>query len=87
MLNTNDRLKRVMDAPPATLKRIDEILTGHTTTPETVDVKLLTYTEAARLLNVSRPTVYRLTRANRLHVVPLLGVRRITRDSVQALVK
>ena len=84
MLNANDRLKRLLDAPPSTLSRIDDILTGRETPCETRDVSLLTFTEVARLLNVSRPTVYRLIDAGRLRAIPLLGVRRITRDSVRA---
>ena len=46
------------------------------------DVRLVTYTEAAKRLNVSRPTVYRLARAGRLEVVPLDGVNRIRLKSV-----
>ena len=86
MMNANDRIKKLLDAPPSTLSRIDDILSGRETPCDTCDVSLITFTEAARLLNVSRPTVYRLTKANRLRVVPLFGVNRVTRDSVYALV-
>lgn len=87
MLTANDRMKKLLDAPPTVLSRIDDILTGRETQVETCDTYLLTLTEAARQLNVSRPTVYRLLEAGRLRAVPILGVRRVTRDSVRALVK
>ena len=46
------------------------------------DLRLVTYTEAAKRLNLSRPTVYRLAKAGRLDVVPLDGVNRIRLKSV-----
>lgn len=49
------------------------------------DLRLVTYTEAAKRLNLSRPTVYRLAKAGRLEVVPLDGVNRIRLKSVIAI--
>ena len=46
------------------------------------DCRLVTYTEAAKRLNLSRPTVYRLVKLGRLEVVPLDGVNRIRLKSV-----
>ena len=46
------------------------------------DVRLVTYTEAAARLNLSRPTVYRLAKLGRLEIVPLDGVNRIRLKSV-----
>jgi len=46
------------------------------------DCRLVTYTEAAKRLNLSRPTVYRLARAGRLEAVPLGGAMRIRLSSV-----
>jgi len=47
-----------------------------------IDCRLVTYTEAARRLNLSRVTVYRLVKFGRLDVVPLDGVNRIRLKSV-----
>ena len=46
------------------------------------NILVMTYTEAAKRLNLSRPTVYRLAKAGRLEVVPLDGVNRIRLKSV-----
>lgn len=71
-------------APPATLARIDAILDGTDTTPKKheEDCRLVTYTEAAKRLNLSRPTIYRLVRMGRLDSRPLDGVSRIRLQSV-----
>ena len=83
MLSVNERMLKIATANPAVLARVDAILCGDATAqkPET-DVRLVTYTEAARRLCVSRPTIYRLTRAGRLAIVPLNGTNRIKLQSV-----
>ena len=88
MLNTAERMQRILAAPQKTLARIDEILTGEDTTPAPVEKenRLVTYAEAARRTGLSRVTIYRLVRNGRLDVVPLSGVNRITLQSVNDLV-
>ena len=82
-MNTNERLLKIATANPAVLARVDAILCGDTTpTKPEADCRLVTYVEAAKRLNVSRPTVYRLAKAGRLDVVPLDGVNRIRLKSV-----
>ena len=82
-MNANERLLKIATANPAVLARVDAILCGDTTAqkPE-ADVRLVTYTEAAKRMGVSRPTVYRLAKAGRLEIVPLNGVNRIRLQSV-----
>ena len=83
-MNTNERLLRIATANPQTLAKIDAVLNGTDGKPNKADadVRLCTYTEAAKRLNLSRPTVYRLAKAGRLEVVPLDGVNRIRLQSV-----
>ena len=84
MLNTNERLLKIATAIPAVLARVDAILDGSDTTPTPVEVdcRTVTFTEAAKRMGVSRPTIYRLARAGRLEIVPLNGVNRIKLQSV-----
>lgn len=83
-MSEKDRMIKLFAANPKTLARIDAILDGSDTTPIPVDVdcRLVTYTEAARRMGVSRPTVYRLVKAGRLEIVPLNGVSKIRLQSV-----
>ena len=83
-MSEKDRMIKLFAANPKTLARIDAILDGSDTTPTPVDVdcRTITFTEAAKRMGVSRPTVYRLARAKRLEIVPLNGVNRIRLQSV-----
>ena len=75
---------RLMTASAATLAKVDAVLNGADGQAARADedCRLVTYTEAARRLNVSRPTVYRLARLGRIEIVPLDGVNRIRLKSV-----
>lgn len=82
-MTDNERMIKVATATPIEKAKIDAIF-NHTDTitkPET-DTRTVTYTEAAKRLGLSRPTVYRLTRAGRLRTVKLCGVSRIVLSSV-----
>ena len=82
-MGTNERLLKLATADAATLAKVDAVLNHTDTThkPE-ADTRTCTFTEAARRLGVSRPTVYRLTRSGRLRTVKLCGVSRIVLSSV-----
>ena len=84
IMTTNDRMIKIATANPQTLAAIDAVLNGTDGKPVKVDddCRLITYTEAARRLNLSRPTVYRLVKLGRLEVVPLDGVNRIRLQSI-----
>ena len=83
-MNTDNRMIKLLAANPQTLAKVDAILNGTDGKPnkEDTDVRLCTFTEAAKRLNLSRPTVYRLVKLGRLEVVPLDGVNRIRLQSV-----
>lgn len=74
-LTTNERFARIAAASQKKLARIDAILTDEdeTSGKPDADVSTCTFTEAARRLRVSRPTVYRLTRSGRLRTIALNG--------------
>jgi excisionase family DNA binding protein len=77
-------MMKLLAANPQTLARVDAVLDGTDggATKADADCRLVTFTEAAKRLNLSRPTIYRLTKAGRLEVVPLDGVNRIRLKSV-----
>lgn len=83
-MSNEQRLMRLMTANPATLAKIDAVLDGTDGKPNKADadVRLVTYTRAAEMLNLSRPTIYRLAKLGRLEIVPLDGVNRIRLKSV-----
>lgn len=83
-MNEKERLMKLLAANPATLAKVDAVLNGTDGKPGKADddCRLVTYTEAARMMNVSRPTVYRLAKAGRLEVVPLDGANRVRLKSV-----
>ena len=83
-MTTNERLLKLATATPLLLAQVDAVLDGHKerTAPET---RLYSISQTARLLNVSRMTVYRLKRQGRLRAVELPGgTSRITSASVEA---
>lgn len=82
-MTINERIVKIATASPAMLAKVDAILNGTAKVNRAdEDVRLITYSEAAKRLNLSRPTVYRLVKAGRLEVVPLDGVNRIRLKSV-----
>ena len=87
-MSERERMMKLLAANPQTLARVDAVLNGTDGKPGKADddCRLCTFTEAARRLNLSRPTVYRLAKAGRLDVVPLDGVNRIRLKSIVAFV-
>lgn len=84
-MTKEERLGKLYTATPAELAQIDAILEGKYTPPTTKheeDTRMITFTEAAKRLNLSRPTVYSLVRKGRLDARPLNGVSRIRLQSV-----
>ena len=83
-MSERERMMKLLAANPQTLAKVDAVLNGTDGKPDKADddCRLVTYTEAAKRLNLSRPTVYRLAKAGRLEVVPLDGVNRIRLKSV-----
>lgn len=83
-MTDNERMIKVAMATPADKAKIDAILDHRDTNerkPEP-DTRTITFTQAAKRLGISRPTVYRLTRIGRLRTVKLCGVNRVVLSSV-----
>lgn len=82
-MSATERMQKLLTASPTMLAKIDKVLDGEDASPKPeADCRTITFTQAAKRLGVSRPTIYRLTKAGRLKVVPLLGVNRIALSSV-----
>jgi len=80
-MTERERMLKLLAASPATLARVDAVLSGMDGKADD-DVRLCTYTAAAQRLNLSRPTIYRLVKLGRLETVSLDGTRRIRLKSV-----
>ena len=88
-MSTDERFKKLLAADPATLAKVDAVLTGTATDKPTDpgDRRLLTQTAAAEVLGVSRTTIFRMTRDGRLPAVELRqGRLRIPSKAITALV-
>lgn len=83
-MTDKDRMLRVLNASPEMLRKIDDILMdrGRKCRSSDEDIRTLTFTEAAKRLRVSRPTIYRLVKSGRLETVALEGSRRIRLQSL-----
>jgi excisionase family DNA binding protein len=88
-MTTEQRLSAILAANPGVLRRVDAILSGEIETPtEPTDRRLLTIAQAARELNLSRTSIWRMLRDGRLPFIELRkGSRRIPSEAITALVK
>ena len=78
---------KLLAASPAELKRVEAVFTGEGAT-EPTDRRLLSIAQAARALNVSRTTVWRLLRDGGLPFVEIRpGSRRVPSAAITAFVK
>ena len=89
-LTTEKRMTLLLAATPDVLRRVDRVLTGEpgegATDPG--DRRLLSIQQAARALNLSRTSVWRMLRDGRLPFIELRkGSRRIPSEAITALVK
>lgn len=83
-MNEKERMLKLLAASPATLAAVDAVLTGTDKKKADDDCRLVTFVEAAKRLNLSRPTIYRLVKNRRLESVALDGTRRIRLKSLVA---
>lgn len=84
-MTTNERLLKLATATPPLLAQVDAVLEGRRDRHPAPETRLLSISEAARQLSVSRMTIYRLKKAGRLATVQLPGgTNRISLASVQA---
>lgn len=86
-MTTNERFLKLATATPEQWAQVDAILEGRTAKRNDAEVRLLSVTDAAKMMDISRMTVYRLKKAGRLASVELPGgTERITLASVLALI-
>jgi excisionase family DNA binding protein len=86
--NPNERLLRFLQATPAQQAMIDRILEGkiETAPPPLTGPLLIGMGAGAKLLGVSRPTLWRMIRAGRLEKVEVLpGSFRVRRADIEAV--
>ncbi len=87
--NQNERLLKILQAPPEIQSEIDRILEGrpqapHSETP--TGPLLLGMSAAAKFIGVSRATLWRICRTGRFQKVEILpGSFRIRRSDLEAL--
>ena len=76
-------IQAVIAASPAKRKQIEAAIRGETPQrPQSEDKRLTTITNAARLLALSRNTIYTLLDTGRLDGVELNGCTRVTMQSI-----
>ena len=84
-MTTNERFLKLATATPEQWAQVDAILEGRAARRNEAEVRLLSITDAAKMMDVSRMTIYRLKKAGRLVAVELPGgTSRITLASVLA---
>ena len=86
-MNKELLMARLLTATPSELKKIEAVFTGEGATGPT-DRRLYNIQQAARELNISRTSVWRLLKSGRLPFVELRkGSRRIPSAAITAFVK
>ncbi|MEI7947176.1 MAG: helix-turn-helix domain-containing protein [bacterium] len=87
-MNIEVRLTKILSATPSQLEKIDDVLENRTASAESVNTKLLTFSNAATLLGVSRQTLWRMCNDNKIPTVEIrTGSRRVPAAALTALVK
>ena len=84
-MDTNERFARIATASSDVLKRIDAILLGKEPPgdrPQSHNLRLLTVTEACKMLNMKYPTFYRAMKAGCFDIVKATGKTLIREESV-----
>lgn len=77
------RMLKILTADAKVLARIDRILTGDDVQANTMpNVKTCTLADASRMLDYSRPTIYRLIKKGILQTVDLNGHPRVLIQSI-----
>jgi len=88
-LNQNERLLKFLQATPEVQEEIDRILEGKPTPPKSefpVGPLLLGMSAAAKLIGVSRATLWRMCKAGRMQKVEILpGSFRLRRADLEKL--
>lgn len=79
-------IQAVLTATPAKCRELEAVINGKATTVAQKDAKpetrLVSFSGAARLMSLSRSSVYELVRQCRLDAIELSGTRKITMKSI-----
>lgn len=79
-------IQAVLTATPAKCRELEAVINGKATKAtkkdEKPETRLVSFSGAARLMSLSRSTVYELVRQKRLDAVELSGTRKITMKSI-----
>lgn len=87
-MQINERFEKLLQASPSTLSAVDNVLMGREKESKELDTRLLTFSEAARCLNLSRTTIWRMCRDNRLRTVMIReGCRRVPMEAIKQLIR
>jgi excisionase family DNA binding protein len=73
-MNKEELIGRILAATPEQLKTVERALSGEKTA-EVTDTRLLTFTQAALWLQVSRMTIWRMVKEGRLPTVEMRNGR------------
>jgi predicted DNA-binding transcriptional regulator AlpA len=87
--SSNERLIKILNAPPEQQEAIDRILDGkqETNTPQAAGPLLMGMSDAAKLLGVSRATLWRMLQAEKFQKVEILpGSFRLRRVDLENFV-
>jgi excisionase family DNA binding protein len=85
-MQTNERLKMLLDATPEQLAAVDVALAGKTE-PDRPSLRLYRIGEAARETGLSRQSIWRCVKEGRLSCVEIRkGHRRIPEDALRRFV-
>ncbi len=68
-MGKEELIGRILAATPEQIRAVERALSGDKAAPEVTDTRLLTFSEAARRMNVSRQTIWRMVKEGRLPTV------------------
>lgn len=88
-MSERERMMKLLTATPAQLAQVDAVLDGRAvaSTETRRNNKTVSYSEAAKQLAVSRPTVYKMANDGILVEVLIGSTRRVTQRSIDAFIE
>ena len=87
-LSPNDRMMKVLQAPPEVQARIDALLENRDTPPPTTGPLLLGMDAGAKFLGVSRSTMWRIVKSGRITPVEFRpGSYKVRRADLEQLAR